>query len=164
MAFRRCQNRGNHRVPGAVSATSCLRTTRHPAFRRRECGSGSDTEPWNLSSRWQGNGTSGTFARLSTDARHRGGTTRSSVEGPVMGRERRGRVIPFSGNGSIPSHRERNPWLRAPPSNDGDDRSRMSREAHVRFWEGVGVKFPCATQQSRLRRVHCQQILTPREE
>ena len=26
----------------------------------------------------------------------------------------------------------------------------MSREAHVRFWEGVGVKFPCATQQSRM--------------
>jgi hypothetical protein len=21
----------------------------------------------------------------------------------------------------------------------------MSREAHVRFWEGVGVRFPCAT-------------------
>ena len=23
--------------------------------------------------------------------------------------------------------------------------SRMSREAHVRFWERVGVRFPCAT-------------------
>jgi hypothetical protein len=26
----------------------------------------------------------------------------------------------------------------------------MSREAHVRFWERVGVKFPCATRQHRL--------------
>lgn len=26
-----------------------------------------------------------------------------------------------------------------------DDRSRMSREAHVRFWESVGVRIPCAT-------------------
>jgi hypothetical protein len=25
------------------------------------------------------------------------------------------------------------------------DRSRMSREIHVRFWEGVGVRFPHAT-------------------
>ena len=33
-----------------------------------------------------------------------------------------------------------------------DDRSRMNREVHVRFWEGVGVKFPCATQlPARLR-------------
>ena len=27
-----------------------------------------------------------------------------------------------------------------------DDRSRMSREAHVRFWESAGVQFPRATQ------------------
>src|SRR3989338_1896851 len=26
------------------------------------------------------------------------------------------------------------------------DRSRMNREVHVRFWEGVGVRFTCATQ------------------
>jgi hypothetical protein len=32
----------------------------------------------------------------STDARHRDGTTRSSVERPVMGLERRGRVIQLS--------------------------------------------------------------------
>ena len=24
----------------------------------------------------------------------------------------------------------------------------MNREVHVRFWEGVGVRFPCATQLS----------------
>src|ERR1035437_8266714 len=148
MDSRRCQNRGSPRAPGAVSTTSWLRPARHPAFRRRECGSGSDMEPWNLSSRCKGKGTSGTPARLSTDARHRGGTTRSSVERPLMGRERRGRVIQFSGTGSIPICRERNLWLRTNPSNDGDDRSRMSRETHVRFWEGVGVKFPCATHRS----------------
>lgn len=27
-----------------------------------------------------------------------------------------------------------------------DDRSRMNREVHVRFWEGAGVKFSRATQ------------------
>ena len=26
-----------------------------------------------------------------------------------------------------------------------DNKSRMNREVHVRFCEGVGVKFPCAT-------------------
>lgn len=35
------------------------------------------------------------------------------------------------------------------PSADGGDRSRMSREAQVRFWEGVGVKFPRATRLSQ---------------
>ena len=28
---------------------------------------------------------------------------------------------------------------------ESGDGSRMSRETHVRFCEGVGVKFPCAT-------------------
>ena len=37
---------------------------------------------------------------LSTDAGHRGGTTRSSVEGRVMRLEPRGRVIQLSGNRS----------------------------------------------------------------
>jgi hypothetical protein len=27
-----------------------------------------------------------------------------------------------------------------------DNRSRMNREVHVRFWESAGVRFPCATQ------------------
>ncbi len=50
-----------------------------------------------------------------SQARHRGGTTRSSDEGPVIGPEweawppaRRGRVIQSAGNGSIPIRRERN--------------------------------------------------------
>ncbi len=39
----------------------------------------------------------------STDARHRGGMTRSSDEGCVMRLERRGRVIESLGNGSTVS-------------------------------------------------------------
>src|ERR1035437_10130007 len=31
------------------------------------------------------------------------------------------------------------------PLRPQDDGSRMSRESHVRYCEGVGVKFPCAT-------------------
>src|SRR3990172_5169721 len=38
---------------------------------------------------------------LSTDAGHRDGTTRSSVEGPVMGLEPRGRVILSLGTGQF---------------------------------------------------------------
>ncbi len=37
-----------------------------------------------------------------------------------------------------------NLWLQA-HRHGGDDGCRMSREAHVRFCEGVGVKFPRAT-------------------
>jgi hypothetical protein len=37
---------------------------------------------------------------MSTDAKHRDGTIRSSAEGPVMGLEPRDRVILFSFNGS----------------------------------------------------------------
>src|SRR5438876_9320398 len=40
-------------------------------------------------------------------ARHRGGMTRSSDEGSVIDLERRGRVIQFSANRSIPTGRER---------------------------------------------------------
>ena len=39
---------------------------------------------------------SGNCEGPSTDAGHRGGPTRSSDEGPVMGLERRGRVVPVS--------------------------------------------------------------------
>src|SRR5438094_1381458 len=34
-----------------------------------------------------------------------------------------------------------------------DDRSRMNREVHVRFWEGLAVRFHWATQLSRRRRI-----------
>jgi putative transposase len=36
----------------------------------------------------------------------------------------------------------------------------MSREAHVRFWEGVGVQLLCATQLLVLSERHLRRILT----
>src|SRR3954451_13484632 len=103
----------------------------------------------------------------STDAWHRGGWARSSVEVPVMGTERRGPltlsrrgVNPVRGRNSA-AGRGRDPdrfverstregrngstaqegSLRPRPG----DKSRMSREAPVRFCEGPGVQFPRAT-------------------
>src|SRR5947209_10590014 len=77
----------------------------------------------------------------STDAGHRGGWARSSDEVPVMGMERRGpitqlrhRVNPAMGRISMG---ERDRW--------SGDKSRMRRESHVRFREGLGVKLPRAT-------------------
>ncbi len=77
----------------------------------------------------------------STDAGHRGGLARSSEEVPVMGMERRGQIIQFrrgvnpAMGMNLAGRRGRRP----------DDKSRMSREAPVRFCEGLGVKFPRAT-------------------
>src|SRR5262249_52121348 len=81
----------------------------------------------------------------STDAGHRGGWARISVEGPVMGLERRGPIIR--------SRRGVNPAMGSnPPGRPGrqrlGDKSRMSREAPVRFREGLGVKFPRATRRN----------------
>ena len=77
----------------------------------------------------------------STDAGHRGGWARSSVEVPVIGMERRGQIIQFRRKvnqaiGRNPAGR-RGRWP--------GDKSRMRRESHVRFREGLGVKFPRAT-------------------
>jgi hypothetical protein len=77
----------------------------------------------------------------STDAGHRGGWARSSAEVPVMGMERRGPIIQFRRGvnqaiGRNPAGR-RGRWP--------GDKSRMSREAPVRFREGLGVKLPRAT-------------------
>jgi hypothetical protein len=67
---------------------------RHPAFRRREVGSGSCMERENLSSRCKGRSPSGKIREdQSTDAGHRGGVVRSRVEGSVMGLDRRDRVV-----------------------------------------------------------------------
>src|SRR5499426_4884968 len=67
---------------------------RHPACRRREAQSGSCTERENLAGDAKGKGASGSNREAeSTDAPERGGLPRSSDEGPVMGLERRGRVI-----------------------------------------------------------------------
>ncbi len=67
---------------------------RHPACRRREAQPGSCTERENLAGDGKGKGASGDHRKAeSTDAPERGGLPRSSDEGPVMGLERRGRVI-----------------------------------------------------------------------
>src|SRR3954470_9745648 len=77
----------------------------------------------------------------STDAGHRGGWARSSVEVPVMGMERRGPITQ--------SRRRVNQAMgRTPTGRRGrrpGDKSRMRRESPVRFREGLGVKFPRAT-------------------
>ena len=80
---------------------------------------------------------------LSTEAEHRGGVARSSEEGSVMGLERRvvrcgmATVNRIPGRTSVISHRAAGSvW---------GEKSRMKREFHVRFCEGAGVQFPCAT-------------------
>ena len=67
---------------------------RHPACRRREAQPGSCTERENLAGDGKRKGASGYHREAeSTDAPERGGLPRSSDEGPVMGLERRRRVI-----------------------------------------------------------------------
>jgi hypothetical protein len=77
----------------------------------------------------------------STDAGHRGGWARSSEEVPVMGMERRGPITQFR-RGVNPAMGRNLAGRRGRRSGD---KSRMSREAPVRFREGLGVKFPRAT-------------------
>jgi hypothetical protein len=94
--------------PGMSLAGACLLARWCPAWRWRELGPGFGVERGNLSFRargrpverlWPpaagGRENSKRLIRegLGTDAGHRGGPTRSSDEGPVMGLERRGRVI-----------------------------------------------------------------------
>jgi hypothetical protein len=84
----------------------------------------------------------------STDARHSGGSSCSSVEGSVMGLERRGWVS--SQQATVNQETGRN-WiafcvgLKSRDFKSMADRSRMNREVHVRICEGLGVKFPWAT-------------------
>ena len=67
---------------------------RHPACRWREAQPGFCMERENLAGDDKGKGASGDNREAeSTDASERGGLPRSSVEGPVMGLERRGRAI-----------------------------------------------------------------------
>ena len=82
---------------------------------------------------------------LSTDAGHRGGLARSSDEVPVMGLERRGQIT-RSRRGVNPAM-GRNRAARQGRKRPGD-KSRMSREAPVRFREGLGVKLPRATRRN----------------
>src|SRR5215468_12205032 len=81
-------------TPGISSEDVLIPTERHPACRRREARPGSCTERENLAGDGKGKGASGSNREAeSTDAPERGGLPRSSDEGPVMGLERRGRVI-----------------------------------------------------------------------
>src|SRR6266581_6251271 len=126
------------------------RPERHPACRRREAQPGSCTERENLDGDAKGKGASGSNREAeSTDAPGRGGLLRSSEEAGVMPAERREQAIAIwlgsTGNG-------RNPMFngRRQPSRGGT--SRMTRECQVRFFEGLGVKFPGPTRQTQTRR------------
>lgn len=67
---------------------------RHPAYRWHDLTTGSIKERAKLSSRCKRKTPSRcTFKGESTEARHGGRTTRISDEVPVMGMERRGRII-----------------------------------------------------------------------
>jgi hypothetical protein len=123
------------------------RPKRHPACRRREAQPGSCTERENLIGDAKGKGASGSNREAeSTDAPGRGGLLRSSDEAGVMPAERRERAIAIwlgsTGNGKNPMFNGRRQ-----PSRGGT--SRMTRECQVRFCEGLGVKFPGPTRQSR---------------
>ena len=79
----------------------------------------------------------------STEAGRRGGAARSSVEGPVMGLERRGCVVrpwPLANWKREEPVDEAKPFKQRP--NIG---SRVTREGHARFWERPEVKFLRAT-------------------
>jgi hypothetical protein len=85
---------GGDPSPGISSGDGMIPTERHPAYRRREDQSGSRTERENLGSDGKGQATSGSNREGdSTDAEHRDGAARSSVEGSVMGLERRGCIV-----------------------------------------------------------------------
>ncbi len=92
---------GSSGCPGRSVGEICLLPTRHPAFRRRESEFRLVHGTWEPvvsmpreKSKWW------PHEDQSTDARHRGGTTRSSVEGCVMRLERRGRATRVSSRGS----------------------------------------------------------------
>ena len=94
---------------GISSGDVLILPERHPACRRREAQPGSYMERENLAGDAKGKGASGDNREAeSTDAPERGGLPRSSDEGPVMGLERRGRVI---GVGSGPTGNGRSPTI-----------------------------------------------------
>src|SRR5262249_6135028 len=75
----------------------------------------------------------------STEARRRGGAARSSVEGPVMGLERRGCVVrPWP----LANWKREEPVDEAKPFRQRQNiGSRVTREGHARFWERPEVHF-----------------------
>lgn len=77
-----------------IHRETCLLGEWSPALRRRELILGCYMERGNLSFRYQGRTSSGSpDKRESTNAKHRGGSVRSSEEASVMGEERRDRHI-----------------------------------------------------------------------
>src|SRR5262249_1727236 len=135
---------------GISSGDALILPERHPACRRREARPGFRMERENLcfvtSEDVKGQAASGSNREgESTEAGRRGGAARSSVEGPVMGLERRGCVVrPWP----LANWKQEEPVDEAKPfkqrSNIG---SRVTREGHARFWERPEVKFLRATRQ-----------------
>lgn len=72
---------------------TCLLSGRHPARRWHDLHTGFSKELGNLSFRYQGELSSEASQEIISDAKHRGGLTRSSDETAVMVVERRGQVI-----------------------------------------------------------------------
>ena len=83
----------------------------------------------------------------STEAGRRGGAARSSVEGPVMGLERRGCVVRPR---LLANWKREEPVDEAKPFRQRPNiGSRVTREGHARFWERPEVKFVRATRRLR---------------
>ncbi len=140
-------------VIGKSMEGTCLLSMRHPAYRRHELSTGFCSEQENLSRRCEGKTPSGGHRKgESTDAPHGGGTPRSSDEVPVMGMERRRRIIVPTCPSEKPRKREVSRELGKTSMMRKvmgviDNKSRMMREYQVRFYEGLGVKFPGSTRQ-----------------
>ena len=76
----------------------------------------------------------------STDAGHRGRDARSRDEGSVMDLDRRCIIVQLeSGSGQLFGGGAPDRSAGAKLSAHLDVGSRMNREVHVRFWEGLGV-------------------------
>ena len=137
---------------GRSFVATCLRTKRHPAYRVLELAN--EAEMRNVGTcRPDANGEAQveTPRGESTEAGHRGGTTRSSDEVLEIRMERRG-----CGKGlpKLVNQQWEEPMNAAKLQTRANEtvfwflvRSRMNREVHVRFWESVGVKLPRATHQ-----------------
>ena len=140
---------------GISSGDALIPPERHPACRRREARPGFRMERENLcfvtSDDVKGEAASGSNREgESTEAGHRGGAARSSVEGSVTGLERRGCVVrpwPLANRKREEPVGEAKPFKQRP--NIG---SRVTREGHARFWERPEVKFLRATR--RIRALH----------
>jgi len=138
--LRRRQNRRRANLPGSAWKAAYLLSMWRPVWRRRDSHLGFRTELENLDGDAKGKSTSGENREAeSTDAPARGGLLCSSDEAGVMPVERREQAIAIglgsTGNG-------RNLMLNGMRQPSCDGTSRMMREHHVRFCEGLGVKSP----------------------